>query len=235
MDLKDLDTYMVKRFENSQDIRNSSEFRDTITQFLQENKNYRNKCSRENNGYIRVVYTNKEGYICPIKAYYKQDKAKLNVRSVKANIKKQCCTNKYLLKFIRQKYGSIMSEFHRYYINMIMKDMFSDSYKKYIINDWVEALSNRKSDGYLQIRNLNRDIEKYLEVNPMLTTNKGTISNIKNDSFDEEIILKKEEPHEFQIIKQAMDPDELFSTFDLDELTHMEKDDINGYVKVKKN
>ena len=236
MELKDLDSYMVKNFENSTDVRNYPEFQSKIEQFLTENQNYRNQCARQNNGYIRLVYTDETGQFRYLKSYYKKDKNKLNTKQVKANLKRQITQDTQLLKKVMKDYKSNMTYYCQNQINYGLRLKYP-TYYTYAIGRWIEAMSTG-NDGYFRIRQLNRYVEKYHEEqerkNKGMKISSGTIRNVNPDTFKEDLDLVKED-NITRCIKQAEDPDELFATFDLDELNSIDLDEYPSFVKKKKD
>lgn len=229
-ELQELDIYMIKNFENSDVIRNSNEYKDIINQFLEDHKNYRSKSQRQNNGYIRVVYTNEEGLFQPLKAYYKKDKAKLNRRQVVSDIKRNCKDNITLVKQMRKdaNINKLMSGFTKRELDNAIRYKLTSRYDT-AINEWIKNLSLNK-DGYFYTRVLDRYIEKYLEQqrkefeeNCVIKASIGTIcvpmpSQVKEEQEITRIPITKAEYYQ----NAKDDPEELYSLYSLDEINLIE-------------
>lgn len=232
-ELQEIDTYMVSHYESSDEVRNDPKLKPIIDSFLQEHQHYRDACSRKNNGYIRVVYTDEKGQICPLKAYYKKDKNKLSMRHVKAKIKRDGTEDVNLLRSICKKYHSTLSKYAIHEIEYGLRFHFPSCYKA-VFSNWVESIS-KQEDGYFQIRQLNRYIEKYQDVKKKLPstihTNSGQIDEISQELLTQDVSLSMQEPDFVRCVKAAEDPDELFAIVDLDDLVHTEPEDIPSYVK----
>ena len=233
MDLKMLDEYMVNNFEDSTMVREYPLFKDTIKEFLEANQNYTNKCSRKNNGYIRVVYTDDKGREIPIKSYYKKDKSKLNLRNLKASIKRKCTGDLQLLKEIYFAHRHQMSENQRIYIGSRVKGRDISKTKVFdSVSNFIEYYAGM-NDGYFFVRQLNREVEKYEEAKEkrerVYKTSVGKVTNVEEELFEQDIVLNKE-PNVVRCVKSIEDPDVLFSIFDIDELDQMEPEDIPTYV-----
>ncbi len=236
MDLQALDTYMSSHFENSDEVRTDPEFQPMIEEFLNAHKNYISRCSRQNHGYIRVVYTNEQGQLERIKAYYKKDRPKTVLRTTKAYIKRQSIKHLDLLRSIRNDFAYQMSPYSINEINYGLRYHYSTCYKNGIAS-WIEDVANQKN-GYLEIRKLCRYVDKYLKskglVDETLTLKAGKVRKVDLKTLEEPLALVPDYPS-LQCIKAVADPDELFAVLDLDDLKDLQPGDLPSYVKRKKN
>lgn len=233
-ELQELDTYMIQNFENSEEIRHDPEYKEAIRGFLEEYQAYRNTCSRKNNGYIKVVYTDHDGFFKPLKAYYKKDRAKLNRRQVLADIKRRCREDVALLKKVRRDktFEKWMVPYYRKEIDSGLQRNIPTRYKE-AINAWVVGLSQSKN-GYFYTRLLDRYTEKYVEEHQStlekeihVKTKSGTIKNIDPFYLDEDVTLSKVDRNKKDYYSIARDdPDELFSLYGLEEIALMEAKQI---------
>lgn len=229
MELQELDAYMIQHFENSNEIRIGEKYKKIIQTFLDMNQVYRNACSKKNNGFIRVVYTDNDGMFQPLKAYYKKDKHKLNRRQVVADIKKRIREDESLLKSVRndKTLKGWMSPYCKREIDSALRWNLPKRYRE-AINTWVGNLAKGKN-GYFCTRVLDRYTEKYCEQHQKETQAKknipiaiGTIRNVDPFLLTEDMKLHSMSKEKVEYYENAQkDPEELFSLYSLEEIDRM--------------
>ncbi len=226
MDLYELDCYMTEHFTDSKEVHNHPEFAPVIAEFLEKNKQYLASCSRKNNGSIRVIYTDNQGYVNQVRSYYKKDSDKVKEKKLKSGIKKALLNDPTFLRQICKKYHHRIPEHYRKDIYYGLKNNIKSRYELGL-GHWLSSLSVA-NDSYIILRSLTRDIEKHQEEQELtLEVEKGTVK-VGNSSIMREPCVLQRTPKAIDYMKtHYQDMDTVYQFYSLDELSTTSIDNID--------
>ncbi len=239
MELKELDTYIIKNFKNSDEVRHSETYQEKIDQFLKEYESYRSSCQRKNNGRICITYTKDDGTLGFLKVRYQKDREKLNSNKVLTDIKKTLNENTHLLQDSLIVFHHLFSDFQKYEILRGLRYQKPSAIKK-ALNDWGYMVQKR-SDYYEILRVVDRFLEKRQDRQETveLSTNHGRVManstktlhqpKVMTTIYDHQKIDLKREDHietDRGLLYVPLDEEELFSSvMDLEEYLTLVKED----------
>jgi len=235
MELKELDTYLITNFTDSNSVRNHEKYKREIEDFLLANSSYLAYSKRKNNGRICITYTKEDGSIGFFKAFYKDDKHKLNSNLVFSSIKKRCLSDNSLLKLTLSSFSNLFSDFHKRDIEYALKYNKRGRVEN-ALSDWVR-MTKQSKNSYYYMRLVDRFTEKYVvekEKNKghvVLQTSKGLIKTRFPKQLKSSLTVSKIRGYNEKFLKiedhiekngqldyaPFYDKEELFSVMDLDE------------------